>query len=387
MENQDFIYLDNNATTPVDPRVLETMMPYLTRNFANAASRHQPGLDANQAVNQAREQIAKLIGSKPSEIIFTSGATEGINLAVKGMVETQKSKGKHIITLATEHKAMLDTYEFLASKGFDVEYLPVKPDGLLDLEVLKKAVREDTVLVSVMLANNETGVIQPLKEISAIVHEAGAFFMTDATQAFGKLSISVNDLGIDLMTFSGHKIYAPKGIGGIYFRSRRPFRVKLEAIIHGGGHEKGMRSGTLNVPGIIALGKAAEVALQDMEKDAKQVQELRDYLEQNLLQIEDTTINGNTTHRLYNTSNIFFQGVDSDALIANLDSLAFSSGSACTSASVEPSHVLIALGLSKEDAYCCMRFSLGRFTTKEEINKAIELLKEAIENLRALRLL
>lgn len=385
MENKDFIYLDNNATTPVDPRVLDAMMPYLTINFANAASRHKVGLNANQAVNEAREQIATLIGSKPSEIVFTSGATEGINLAVKGVVETQQSKGKHIITLETEHKAMLDTYDFLASKGFDVEYLPVQSDGILDLEVLKKAVREDTVLVSVMLANNETGVIQPLKEISAIAHEVKAFFMTDATQAFGKLPISVNNLGIDLMTFSGHKVYAPKGVGAVYFRSRRPFRVKLEAIIHGGGHERGMRSGTLNVPGIVALGRAAEVAKQDMAKDAIQVKELRDYLEQSLLKIEDTSVNGNLEQRLYNTSNIFFKGVDSNALIANLDNVAFSSGSACTSASVEPSHVLMALGISEDDAHCCIRFSLGRFTTQSDIDRVIPILNEAVNNLRALR--
>lgn len=238
-----------------------------------------------------------------------------------------------------------------------------------------------------MLANNETGVIQPLKEISTLAHEAGAFFMTDATQAFGKIPFTVNDLGIDIMTFSGHKIYAPKGIGAVYFRSRRPFKIKLPSLIHGGGHEKGMRSGTLNVPGIVALGKAAEIAQQNMEKDKLQVQGFRDYLEENLLQIEDTAINGNTEHRLYNTSNIFFKEVDSDALIAHLDSMAFSSGSACTSASIEPSHVLIALGLSEEEAYCCIRFSLGRFTTKSEINKAINLLKEAIDSLRALRML
>ncbi|MBC5991419.1 cysteine desulfurase family protein [Pontibacter cellulosilyticus] len=378
------IYLDNNATTKVDPRVLEAMMPYLTDNFANAASTHPFGLGAYEAVKNARQQVADLIGSETNEIIFTSGATEAINLAIKGVAENYSKKGKHIITVSTEHKAILDTCEFLDTKGFEVTYLPVQSDGLLDLQVLKQAIRPDTILVSVMLVNNEIGVIQPIKEIAEIAHETGALFMTDATQAVGKIKVDVDELGIDLMCFSGHKMYAPKGIGALFVRQRRPRRVKLEALIHGGGHERSLRSGTLNVPGIIALGKACEIAKNEMSENQDKIKELRDYLEAELLKIDDTIVNGNQNQRIFSTSNILFKGVDSDAIIMGLDGIAVSNGSACTSASIEPSHVLIELGYSEEDAFSSIRFSIGKTNTIEEILFVISKLKNLICQLRAL---
>ncbi|GAN32863.1 cysteine desulfurase family protein [Candidatus Brocadia sinica] len=279
------IYLDNNATTKLDPRVLVAMMPFLTESYANAASIHPFGVEAHGAVKNARIMVADLIGCETSEIIFTSSATEAINLAIKGVAETYKDKGKHIVTVATEHPAVLDTCRYLEGKGFEIAYLPVRSDGLLDLDIVRKSIREDTILVSVMLVNNEIGVVQPIKEIAEITHSKGTFFMTDGTQAVGKLPINVNALGIDLMSFSGHKFYGPKGIGALYIRCRQPNKVKLNPLIHGGGHEKGLRSGTLNVPGIVGLGKASEIAKQEMETDAKRIGELRDYLERELLKI------------------------------------------------------------------------------------------------------
>lgn len=382
----DMIYIDNNATTKVDPRVLEAMMPYLTDNFANAASTHPFGLDAYEAVKNARKQVADLIGSETNEIIFTSGATEAINLAIKGVAENYCNKGKHIITVATEHKAVLDTCEHLETKGFEVTYLPVQTDGLLDLQVLKEAIRPDTILVSVMLVNNEIGVIQPIKEIAEIAHEAGALFMTDGTQVVGKIEVDVDDLGIDLMCFSGHKMYAPKGIGALFVRQRRPRRVKLEALIHGGGHERNLRSGTLNVPGIIALGKACEIAKNEMAENQDRIKELRDYLETELLKIDDTRVNGTQFQRIYSTSNILFKGVDSDAIIMGLDGIAVSNGSACTSASIEPSHVLISLGLNHEEAFSSIRFSLGKFNSKLDLDFVAEKIKKLIPQLRLLSL-
>lgn len=378
------IYLDNNATTRIDSRVLEEMMPFLTDNFANAASTHAFGLGANDAVKRARQQVAELIGSETHEIVFTSGATEAINLAIKGVAENYQSKGKHIITVQTEHTAVLDVCRSLEHKGFEVTYLPVQSDGLLDLEVLKSALRPDTILVTVMLVNNETGVIQPIREIAALTHKAGVFFMTDGTQAVGKLALNVDDLGIDLMPLSAHKFYGPKGIGALFIRQRRPWRVKLEALLHGGGHEGGKRSGTLNVAGIVGLGKAAELSQKEMKQDAQRVGAIRDMLEKELLKIGGTRITGNTESRLYNVTNILFEGCDSDALIIGLDDITISNGSACSSASIEPSHVLIAHGLSETEAFSCLRFSLGRFNSVEEVDPVIENMRHVVGVLRAM---
>ncbi|MCF0057680.1 cysteine desulfurase family protein [Dyadobacter sp. CY356] len=378
------IYLDNNATTRIDPRVLETMMPYLTDNFANAASTHTFGLGANDAVKIARQQVADLINARTEEIVFTSGSTEAINLAIKGVAENYQNKGKHIVTVQTEHSAVLDVCRYLETKGFEVTYLPVQTDGLLDIEVLKSSLRPDTILVSVMLVNNETGVIQDVQTISEIAHQAGALFMTDATQAVGKLPVDVDKLGIDLMPLSAHKFYGPKGVGALFVRQRRPWRIKLEALLHGGGHEGGKRSGTLNVAGIAGLGKAAELAKKEMKDDSARIGALRDMLESSLLQIEGTRINGNRENRLYNVTNILFEGCDSDALIIGLNDISVSNGSACTSASIEPSHVLLAHGLSEMEAFSCLRFSLGRFNEVEEVASVAGNVKQVVEGLRAM---
>ncbi|MFD2570962.1 cysteine desulfurase family protein [Spirosoma soli] len=383
------IYLDNNATTRIDPRVLDTMMPFLTDNFANAASTHPFGVSAHEAVKTARQQVADLLSCETHELVFTSGATEAINLAIKGVAENYQSRGKHIVTVQTEHKAVLDVCHYLETRGFEITYLPVQSDGLLDIDVVKAAIRPDTILVSVMLANNETGVIQPINEIAALAHEAGALFMTDATQAVGKMPIDVDAMGrsdasVDLLTFSAHKFYGPKGVGGLFIRQRRPNKVKLEALLHGGGHERGLRSGTLNVPGIVGLGKAAELARLDMAKDSLRISALRDELETGLLTIPGTKINGNQEHRLYNVTNIYFENCDSDALIMGLEGMAVSNGSACTAASIDPSHVLLALGLNEQEAFSCLRFSLGRFNTEADIATTIDAVKGVVEELRAL---
>lgn len=385
------IYLDNNATTKIDPRVLDTMMPFLTDNFANANSSHRFGVDAYEAVKTARQQVSDLVGCDPHEIVFTSGATEAINLAIKGVAENYSEKGKHIITVATEHSAVLDTCKFLEEKGFEVTYLPVNPDGLINLKLFKNALRSDTILTSIMYVNNETGAIQPIKEIAQMTHEAGALFMTDGTQAVGKLPLNVDELGIDLMCFSGHKIYAPKGVGGLFIRQRKPHRVKIPALLHGGGHEKGMRSGTLNVPSIIGLGAACDLAKKEQAKNEKSIGSLRDYLETELLKIEGTSINGNINSRLFNVTNVCFKGIDSDAIIMGLSNpgddlplIAVSNGSACTSASIEPSHVLLAMGLSEKLAFNCIRFSLGKYNTKEEIIVLLKILKNIITELKAM---
>ncbi|GAB3489813.1 IscS subfamily cysteine desulfurase [Spirosoma knui] len=378
------IYLDNNATTRIDPRVLETMMPFLTDNFANAASTHPFGVSAHEAVKTARQQVADLLGCETHELVFTSGATEAINLAIKGVTENYSHKGKHIVTVQTEHKAVLDVCHYLETHGYEVTYLPVQPDGLLNLNVVKAAIRPDTILVSMMLVNNETGVIQPIKEIAALAHDAGALFMTDATQAVGKLPINVDQFGIDLLTFSAHKFYGPKGVGGLFIRQRRPNKVKLDAILHGGGHERGLRSGTLNVPGIVGLGKAAELARLEMTKDNQRIGTLRDELEAALLTIPGTRVNGNREHRLYNTTNIYFENCDSDALIMGLEGMAVSNGSACTAASIDPSHVLLALGLNEQEAFSCLRFSLGRFNNEDDITTTADAVKGIVEELRAL---
>jgi len=382
----EIIYLDNNATTKLDPRVLEAMMPFLTDKYANAASNHEFGVEINQHVKEAREKIANLIGCEIHEIIFTSGATEAINLAIKGVAESYKHKGRHIVTCATEHPAVLDTCRYLETHGYEITYMPVNKDGLLNLETVRQSVREDTLLVSVMLVNNETGVIQPIKEIAEIAHESGTFFMTDGTQAVGKMPVDINDLGIDLMSFSGHKFYGPKGVGALFVRSRRPNKVKLAAVQHGGGHERNLRSGTLNVPGIVGLGKAAEIAKAEKSLNAERVGELRDLLESELLQLPDTFLNGHKSQRLYNTSSICFRGADADAIMIGIKPIMVSNGSACSSTKVEPSHVLKAMGLSDEEAYATVRFSMGRFNKIIEIQQTIETLKKVVQNLKLMSL-
>lgn len=368
---EPLIYFDNNATTPIDKRVLDAMLPFLAENFANASSTHHFGITVNEAVKNARVQVADLICAEPNEIIFTSGSTEAINIALKGLAENYSSKGKHIVTVSTEHYGVLDTCKHLESRGYEVTYLPVSKDGLIDLNDVKKTLRADTILVCVMYVNNETGVIQPIKEIASLTHDAGILFMTDATQAAGKTEIDVNALGIDLLCMSGHKMYAPKGVGALYVRQRMN-RVKLSTLMHGGGHEKGLRSGTLNVPGIAALGKACDISHQEMKQDAERISALRDDLENELLKIEGTFVNGKTENRIFNTTNICFRGNDANVMIGRMKNVAVSNGSACTAAVVEPSHVLKAMGLSDDDAFASIRFSLGRFNTREEIQKVVQ---------------
>jgi len=377
------IYLDNNATTPMDPRVLETMLPYFTERFGNAASRNHPfGWAAEEAVDYGREQVAKLIGADPKEIIFTSGATEADNLAIKGIFEMYASKGNHIITANTEHKAVLDTCKHIEKLGGEVTYLNVQEDGLIDLEELEAAIKPSTILVAIMYANNEIGVIQPIKEIAAIAKKHGVLFFTDATQAVGKVPVNVLDDGIDLMAFTAHKIYGPKGIGALYVRRKNP-RVKVTAQMDGGGHERGMRSGTLNVPGIVGFGKACELCRLEMEHDSAQISKLRDKLENALLKLEEAYVNGNREHRLPHVSNISFKYVEGEGLLMGFNkNIALSSGSACTSASLEPSYVLKALGLGDDLAHSSLRFGLSRFTTEEQIDYTIEQISKTVLKLR-----
>ncbi len=377
------IYLDHNATTPMDPRVLEAMIPYFTENFGNAASRnHSFGWHAEEAVDYAREQIAQLIGADPKEIIFTSGATEGDNLGIKGVYEMYASKGNHIITCTTEHKAVLDTCKHLEKLGAEVTYLEVQPDGLIDLKELEAAMRPTTILVAIMYANNEIGVIQPVKEISAIAKKHGALFFTDAVQAVGKIPVDVNADGIDLMAFTAHKMYGPKGVGALYVRRKNP-RVKVTAQLDGGGHERGMRSGTLNVPGIVGFGKACELARLEMASDTERISKLRDKLENALKQIDESYVNGNPAHRLPHVSNISFKYVEGEGLMMGFNQdIALSSGSACTSASLEPSYVLKALGLGDDLAHSSLRFGLGRYTTEEQIDYTIKAVTDTVLKLR-----
>lgn len=372
---QNIIYLDNNSTTPIDERVLEAMLPFLKENFANPSSTHFFGTTINEAVKSARTQVADLIVADEKEIIFTSGSTEAINIALKGVAENYSEKGKHIITVATEHKAVLDTCKYLENKGYEVTYLSVQKDGLVDLNELKKSLRSDTILVCVMFVNNETGVIQPIQEIALLTHEVGALFMTDATQAIGKMGVNVGKMGIDILSLSGHKMYASKGIGALYVKKG----IKLPAYTHGGGHENGLRSGTLNVPGVVALGKACEIAEQEMKQDAERIASLRNELENELLKIPDTFVNGSTENRIYNVSNICFKGFDANVLIGRMKNVSVSNGSACTAAIVEPSQVLTAMGLSDDDAFASIRFSLGKFNTKEEIKSVVDIVSELIE--------
>jgi cysteine desulfurase len=383
------LYMDNHATTPLDPRVLDAMMPYFTGKFGNAASRnHQFGWEAEQAVETARGQIAKLIGATAKEVIFTSGATESNNLALKGIAEMYREKGNHIITQVTEHKAVLDTCKKLEKMGYRVTYLPVQADGLIDLEDLKRAIVTEgegkTILVSIMFANNEIGVVQPIAEIGKICHEKGVIFHTDAVQAVGKIPVDVQKMNIDVMSMSAHKLYGPKGVGALYVRRRNP-RVQITEQINGGGHERGMRSGTLNVPGIVGLGKACEIAGEEMEAESKRLSELRDYLRAKLENALDYVhVNGNMEHHLPGNLNMSFVYVEGESLLMGINDIAVSSGSACTSATLEPSYVLKALGLGDDVAHSSIRFGLGRFNTKAEVDYVADKVIDVVLKLREL---
>ena len=379
------IYLDNNATTPLDPRVLEAMLPFFTDKFGNAASRsHSFGWEAEAAVDKAREQVASVIKASGKEIVWTSGATESNNIAVKGTAFMYRDKGKHIITQVTEHKAVLDPGKYLEQQGFEVTYLPVLRSGRIDLEQLKAAIRPDTILVSIMLANNEIGTIQPVAEIGAICKERGIIFHTDATQAFGKVPIDVEKMGIDLLSASGHKIFGPKGVGALYVRRKNP-RVRCEPVLHGGGHERGMRSGTLNVPGIVGMGEAAAVAEKEMAAESQRLAKLRDRLWEGISeQLDEIYRNGDPAHCLPNTLNVSFAYVEGESLMMGFSNIAVSSGSACTSASLEPSYVLKSLGVGEDLAHSSIRFSLGRFNTAAQIEETLDEVCSTVQRLRSM---
>jgi cysteine desulfurase len=377
------IYLDYHATTPVDPRVVEAMLPFFTKNFGNPASRnHSFGWEAEEAVETARKQVADLIGANVKEIIFTSGATEANNLAIKGAAEMYREKGNHIITCVTEHKAVIDTCKKLEKQGARVTYLPVQKDGRISLDELKAAITDKTILITIMAANNEIGVLQPIAEIGAIAKEKGILFHTDAVQAVGKIPFDVNQNKVDLVSLSGHKFYGPKGVGALYVRRRNP-RVLLSEQISGGGHERGMRSGTLNVPGIVGLGAAAALAKAEMATDAARLSALRDRLNKKLHDnLDEIYINGSTEHRLPHNLNISFAYVEGESLLMGINDVAVSSGSACTSASLEPSYVLKALGAGDDLAHSSIRFGLGRWTTDEEVDYVVEKLTTVVRRLR-----
>lgn len=378
------IYMDNHATTPVDPRVLAAMLPYFSEKFGNAASKsHAFGWEADAAVDTAREQVAKLIrAASPREIVFTSGATESDNLAIKGVAEAYRDRGNHIVTCVTEHKAVLDSCKVLQKHGFEVTYLPVQPDGLIDLQKLRSALTEKTVLISLMAANNEIGTIHPVKEIGRMARERGIVFHTDATQAVGKVPIDVDELCVDLLSITAHKMYGPKGIGALYVRSKNP-RVKLAQQIDGGGHEQGMRSGTLNVPGIVGLGAACALAQKEMAAEGERMIALRERLRQGIMsQLDDVQINGHPTERLPGNLNMSFAYVEGESLLMGLKEIAVSTGSACTSANLEPSYVLKAIGLEDELAHTSIRFGLGRFNTEEEVDYTIRRVVEEVRRLR-----
>jgi len=379
------VYLDHQATTPLDPRVLEAMLPFFGPKFGNAASRsHSFGWTAEKAVEFARRRVAELAGAAPREMVFTSGATESNNLALKGVAEACRAKGNHIVTMATEHKAVLDPLRRLERQGCRVTVLPPRPDGLLDFDRLRHALLPETLLVSVMWANNEIGVLQPVREIGAICREKGVLFHCDAAQAFGKLPIDVNADHIDLLSASAHKMYGPKGIGALYVRRRNP-RVELAAQMDGGGHEFGLRSGTLNVPAIVGFGEACAICAREMAEESARLRALRDRLLQRLTAgLEGVTVNGCLDRRLAGNLNLNFAGVDAESLLMSLPEVALSTGSACSSATVEPSHVLRALGLSQEEAHSSVRFGLGRFNTEEEIDYVAARATESVKKLRAL---
>jgi cysteine desulfurase len=379
------IYMDNHATTPIDPRVLEAMLPYFTDKFGNAASRnHSFGWSAEEAVENARQQVASLINATAKEIIFTSGATESDNLMIKGVAEMYREKGNHIITQAIEHKAVLDTCKNLEKHGFEVTYLPIGRDGRVNPEDVRKAIRPTTILISIMYANNEIGVINPVAEIGKIAKEHGVIFAVDGVQAVGKVPVDVQKDNIDLLAISAHKIYGPKGVGALYVRRRNP-RVQLSAIIDGGGHERGMRSGTLNVPGIVGLGKACEVCQQEMPQEAERLRGLRERLRVGLeAKLDEVFINGSMEHRLPNNLNMSFAYVEGESLLMGINDVAVSSGSACTSATLEPSYVLKALGVGEDLAHTSIRFGLGRFTTQEEVDYVIDKMVQVVTKLREL---
>ena len=379
------IYMDNHATTPLDPRVLEAMLPYMTRIFGNAASRnHAFGWEAEQGVDKAREQIAKLIGATAKEIIFTSGSTESNNLAIKGVAEMYREKGNHIITQVTEHKAVLDTCKRLEKSGFQVTYLPVQADGLVSVDDVARAITDKTILVSIMYANNEIGTVNPIPAIGKLCHEKGVLFHTDAVQAAGKIPVNVIADNIDLLSLTGHKLYGPKGVGALYVRRRNP-RVQLNAQIDGGGHERGMRSGTLNVPGIVGLGAACEIAMNEMESEGKRLKGLRDHMRQKFeAALDYVHVNGNMENHLPNNLNMSFVYVEGESLLMGINDIAVSSGSACTSATLEPSYVLKALGLGDDVAHSSIRFGLGRFNTKEEVDYVTDKLIDTVLKLREL---
>ncbi len=379
------VYMDNHATTQVDPRVLEAMLPYFTEKYGNAASRnHEFGWKAEEAVENARGQVARLINASPKEIIFTSGATESDNLALKGVAELHRAKGNHIITQVTEHKAVLDVCKRLESNGCEITYLSVAKDGLINLDDLRRAITPKTILISIMYANNEIGVVQPIAEIGKIAKQAGVLFHTDAVQAIGKIPVDVERDGIDLLSISAHKLYGPKGAGALYVRRKNP-RVQLAPMIDGGGHERGLRSGTLNVPGIVGLGKACEIAAKEMAEEAARLAALRDKLKDSILsRLDGATINGSMDHRLPGNLNLSFAGVEGDALLMGINDVAVSSGSACTSATLEPSHVLSALGVPEELAHSSIRFGLGRFNTAEDVDYVAARVVETVRRLREL---
>jgi cysteine desulfurase len=377
------IYMDYHATTPVDPRVIEAMMPYFSEKFGNAASRNHPfGWEAEEAVETARKQVASLIGANAKEIIFTSGATESNNLAIKGVAEMYREKGNHIITCVTEHKAVIDTCKKLEKQGLRVTYLPVQKDGRIDLDELRSSITDKTILITIMTANNEIGVLQPIAEIGAIAKEKGILFHTDGVQAAGKVPFDVNALKVDLVSISAHKMYGPKGVGALYVRRRNP-RVLLAEQINGGGHERGMRSGTLNVTGIVGLGKAAELCQQEIAKDTERLRALRDRLNDRLHKnLDEIYINGSMEHRLPHNLNISFAFVEGESLLMGINDVAVSSGSACTSASLEPSYVLKALGAGDDLAHSSIRFGLGRFSTEEEVDYVVDKLTKVVRRLR-----
>jgi cysteine desulfurase len=377
------VYMDNHSTTPVDPTVLEAMLPYFTEKFGNAASRnHSFGWEAEAAVDIARQQLASLIHADPKEIIFTSGATESDNLALRGVAEMYREKGDHIITAVTEHRAILDTARRLEKMGFSVTYLPVQADGILDPEAVKKAITPKTILISVMLASNEIGTIQPVAEIGKIAKEHGVLFHSDATQGVGKIPVDVGAMGIDLMSFSAHKIYGPKGVGALYVRRKNP-RVRIAAMIDGGGHERGMRSGTLPVPLIVGFGKAAEICQQMMPQESQRLTALRERLKDGIMkELDEVYLNGHPTRRLPNNVNLSFAYVEGESLLMGLKEIALSSGSACTSASLEPSYVLKALGVGADLAHSSIRYGLGRFNTEEEVDYVVGRTLETVRRLR-----
>src|ERR1700756_2272847 len=379
------IYMDNHATTPVDPRVLEDTLPYFSEKFGNAASRNHPfGWTADRAVNIARERIAKLIGATASEIVFTSGATESDNLAVKGVAQMHNAKGNHIITAVTEHKAVLDSCKRLEHYGYRVTYLPVQKDGLIDLDDLKRTMGDETILVTIMAANNEIGVLQPWPEIGQLCRDHGVIFHTDATQAIGKVPVDVQQQNIDLLSISAHKMYGPKGVGALYVRRKNP-RVQVSAIIDGGGHERGMRSGTLNVPSIVGLGKACAIAQEDMPQESCRLAGLRNRLRDRIMnRLDEAYINGSTEHRLPGNLNISFAYVEGESLLMGINDIAVSSGSACTSATLEPSYVLKALGTGDDLAHSSIRFGIGRFNTEAEADYVADRVCETVERLREL---